>query len=572
VLTLPDLSPGQAPTRSVTGYLGWLARRQWRTLALGLVFGVTWMLSMALAPWAVGRAVDSGLATRSTRGLVIWCGVLTGLGLIGAVAGTFRHRMAVFNWLQASIRTQQQIARHVAEHGLEVSRRVSTGEVVATVTTDPARIGKVFDTTARFSGAIASYFVVGLLVVRIDVLLGAIVMLSSPLLVAAQTSLVRPLQRRQATQRRAEGELTALATDTVAGLRVLRGIGGERAFVARYADRNRVVRDAGIRVARVQSVLDAGQLLAPGLLTVVLTWQGAHAALEHRISTGQLVTLYGYAAFLLHPLSTANEMISALIRARVAVDRVIRVLRITDPTRTEPVAEPVPPPGSPLTDPASGLTVPTGRCTALAAPTPDDVAALALRLARLADPVGGPDQPRLGDVPIDRLPVDRLRERVLVAEAEPRLFSGSLRAAVDPAGRHDDRSVLAALTVADAHDVLDALPDGLDAELTERGRSLSGGQRQRIALARAVLADPEILVLIEPTSAVDVHTEARVATALQAARHGRTTLLVGTSPPLLAAADHVVFLVDGRVADEGRHQDLLALPGYRDAVTRGEAE
>jgi ABC-type multidrug transport system fused ATPase/permease subunit len=189
------------------------------------------------------------------------------------------------------------------------------------------------------------------------------------------------------------------------------------------------------------------------------------------------------------------------------------------------------------------------------------------------DGVAVPDGvPVLDGVAVDRIPVDRLRHRVLVSEAEPHVFSGTLRAEVDPDARHDDRAVLRALHVADAHDVLDALPEGLAATIEERGRSLSGGQRQRVALARAVLADPEVLVLVEPTSAVDAHTEARIADRLRAHRATRTTLVTTASPLVLDRADEVVLLLDGRVAATGTHRQLLhAVARYREIVTRGES-
>jgi ABC-type multidrug transport system fused ATPase/permease subunit len=158
---------------------------------------------------------------------------------------------------------------------------------------------------------------------------------------------------------------------------------------------------------------------------------------------------------------------------------------------------------------------------------------------------------------------------VLVGEAEPRLFSGTLRDEVDPDGTRDDASVLAAIETADAVEVLQALPGGLDGHVEERGRSLSGGQRQRLALARAVLAEPEVLVLVEPTSSVDAHTESRIAQRLRDARAGRTTLVTTSSPLLLDRADHVAFLDGGRVVAEGTHHELLRRhAGYRATVTR----
>jgi ABC-type multidrug transport system fused ATPase/permease subunit len=578
MLTLPDTDPGHPPVDRPTSYLGWLARRQWRTLAIGVALGVTWMLSQALAPWAVGRAVDDGVAARSARGLATWCAVLLGLGLLQAGCGAWRHRMAVFNWLQASMRTQQAVAHHVAAAGTAVAARTTTGEVVATVATDAGRIGNIYDVSARFSGAVAAYVVVAALLLGIDLTLGLVVLIGAPVLVWTQTVLIRPLQGRRSRQRSAEGELTALGADTVAGLRVLRGIGGEAQFVARYAARSEQVRAAGVRVARVQAVLDAAQVLIPGSFVVVLTWLGAHAALEHRITAGQLVTLYGYAAFLVQPLGTTTEMITKLVGAWVATARVLAVLRIR-PDHEQPAGDvrAMPPTGAALEDPASGLRPSPGAFTALVSATPQDAAALALRLARLDGATRDVPQlggvPLLGGVPVDRLPVDQLRARVLVAEAEPHLFTGSLRTQVDPGGERDEQELLAALAVADAQDVLDALPEGLDTVLTERGRSLSGGQRQRIALARAVLADPDVLVLIEPTSAVDAHTEARIADRLAAVRRGRTTLVSTASPLLLDRADQVVLLLGGRVVAQGRHRDLLhAEPGYREVVTRGEDE
>ena len=132
--------------------------------------------------------------------------------------------------------------------------------------------------------------------------------------------------------------------------------------------------------------------------------------------------------------------------------------------------------------------------------------------------------------------------------------------------------MLRALHLAAAEDGLELVHGGLAGEVTERGRSLSGGQRQRLALARAVLRDPDVLVLVEPTSAVDAHTEARIARRLRPARAGRTTLLTSASPLVLAAAEEVHWLRGGRVAAVGRHEDLLRTePAYRRFVTRDTA-
>ena len=158
-----------------------------------------------------------------------------------------------------------------------------------------------------------------------------------------------------------------------------------------------------------------------------------------------------------------------------------------------------------------------------------------------------------------------------MSENDPRLFTGTLRDELDPRGDHSDDEVLAALDVASGGDILDALQGGLDGDVEERGRAFSGGQRQRLSLARALLTDAETLVLVEPTSAVDAHTESRIAARLGAARRGRTTVLMTASPLLLDRADHVVLLEQGRVVAAGTHHELMTtVPAYRRTVVRGE--
>jgi ABC-type multidrug transport system fused ATPase/permease subunit len=564
---LPAEDPGAPDTRSATRFLVWVGRHQVGTLAAGVLFGILWMVSQALMPFTIGRAIEDGIVARDNTALTLWCLLLLGLGAMTAVAGVMRHRMAVFNWLQASFRMAQVVAHHASRAAPEVRGRLSTGEVVATISNDAMRAGGAFDITARLSGAIVSYIVVAFILLSSSIVLGLVVLVGVPVLVLGLGTIVRPLQARQADQREEVGKLTALGADTAAGLRVLRGIGGERAFFNRYRDRSQEVRLAGVRVALPQSTLDAAQVLVPGIFIVLVTWLGARFALSGRIGPGELVAFYGYAAFLVIPLRTAAEAVDKVTRAFVGARRMLSVLEVereaVDPEA--PAAEP--PPGAPLVDGRSGLVVEPGRFTCIVSPDPDAAAAIADRLGRF----GGDHDVRLGDVPLAELPIDVVRRRIVVSEADPVLFSGPLRGELDPWARADDEAILAAIGVADAQDVLEALPEGLDTRVDERARSFSGGQRQRLVLARALLADAEILVLVEPTSAVDAHTEARIARRLHYARAGKTTVVTTTSPLVLDQADRVVLVEGGRVIAEGTHRELLETrPDYRDTVTRGE--
>ena len=569
MIKLPFADPGKPDTRSPVRFLVWVGRQQLGTLLGGVFFGVVWMVSQALMPAAIGRAIQDGIVDDDNHALAIWTLILLALGATTAVAGVMRHRFAVSNWLQASFRMAQVVAHHAARTGHAIKKEHSTGEVVATVSSDAMRAGGAFDITARLSGAIVSYIVVAVILLSASVTLGLVVLLGVPVLVLLMGTVIKPLQARQAEQREEVGKLTALGADTAAGLRVLRGIGGENAFFHRYRDRSQEVRQAGVRVALPQSTLDAAQVFIPGVFVVLVTWLGARFALSGKIDVGDLVAFYGYAAFLVLPLRTAAEAVDKITRSFVGAKRMLGIL-VVERDISEPESPGEEPPESvPLKDLGSGLVVAPGKLVGLVSATPDEASRIADRLGRFRDD----DDVVLGDVPLADLPIESVRKRIVVSEADPVLFSGSLRSELDPWGRVDgqDEEIHAAIAVANAEDVIDALPEGLDAYVDERGRSFSGGQRQRLVLARALLSDAEVLVLVEPTSAVDAHTEARIARRLREAREGKTTVVITASPLMLDQTDHVFFVEDGRVVADGTHRELLrTTPAYKWTVTRGE--
>ena len=534
------------------------------------------MLAQALVPWALGNGINE-IIEGDTTSAWQWAAVVAALGLTQAVAGVARHRVAVANWLYAAFRTIQVVARHTARTGPAVPKAMPTGEVVATVSSDAMHIGHVFDTSARFAGAIASYVVVSVIVLNTSMTLGLIVLIGVPVLVLALMPIVRPLQRRQRAQREALGKLTSLGADTVVGLRVLRGIGGEQVFSQRYGQRSETVRTAGVRLATTFSYLDAALVLLPGVFLVALTWVGSRLVIDGTVAPGDLVALYGFAFFLLIPVRTAGEMTFIVTRAIIAARRVLKVLTVerdvvdfaTTPAPPLLSGDPSAQDGVVLTDATSGLAINSAELTMLVSDRPSETAAIADRLGRLVPGNGV----ALHGVPLHDIPVAEVRRRVVVSDPEPMLFTGTLRGALDPPGRHSDAELLTALRTVAAGDVQESLREGLDGVIDERARSLSGGQRQRVALARVLLRQPEILVLVEPTSAVDAHTEAAIAANLREVRAGRTTVVVTASPLMLGQADTVAWVVDGTVAAVGRHDELMsAVPEYRRTVTREEEE
>lgn len=564
---LPLQHPGQPEYRSPTTFLWWMARGQWRSLAGGMIFGVIWMSAQAVMPALIGQAIDHGVSEGDRSQLWLWGLLMVLVGAVQAASGIIRHRFAVTNWLTAAYRTVQLVTRQSVRLGSGLKRRVSTGELVAIGTNDLSHLGNVMDVSARFTGAIVSFVLVAVILLQTSVMLGLVVLIGMPVLMLVISPILKPLQDRVLAMRELMGSLANTATDIVSGLRILRGVGGEQVFLRRYREKSQVTRQAGVRVARLQSSLDGLQVLLPGLFVAVVVWLGARSAVQGSITSGELVAFYGYAAFLVIPLRTATEFANKFIRARVSAQRVCHVLAV-EPDFCDPETPLDPPaPDSPLTDERSGLVVRPGILTALVSAEPDESARVADRLGlQTATPDAGV---RLGGVPLTQLRFADVRARIVVSDTDAALFSGPLGAQLAPHGGDVEQ----ALYTASADDIMELLPDGLDSIVAERGRSFSGGQRQRLVLVRALMVDPEILILVEPTSAVDAHTEARIAARLPGHRAGRTTLVTTTSPLVLDRADEVVFLVGGAVAAIGTHHELLTTnPAYRAVVTREAAD
>ena len=261
-------------------------------------------------------------------------------------------------------------------------------------------------------------------------------------------------------------------------------------------------------------------------------------------------------------------MIDKVTRGHVAARRVVALLGLRAGVHRPGRPAAAPGPVATWSTPESGLVVPAGRLTVLAAATPADAVRVTDRLGRYAD-----SEATLADVPLRDLPLETVRERILVADNDARLFSGELRAELDPHGARPTTHGRGGAAPRPAPtDIVDgARRTAWTTPVAERGREFSGGQQQRLRLARALAADPEVLVLVEPTSAVDAHTEADIAARLAAARAGRTTLVCSTSPLLLDRADHVVFMSDGKVVAEGTHRELMAEPRYAAVVSREES-
>ncbi len=614
----PDAPLPHPPSLGAGALLRWLLRRAAVPVTLATLAACTSNIIQAIVPAFLGQALDAGIEN-GLNGRVWGIGaLLLVLFVVYAVGDTMLSYFGVTAWMRTAFDVDRLVGRQISATGKDLSRQVSTGEVATIIASDADYLGKLIEYLPALLGAAASFLVVAVLMLRTSVSLGLIVILGMPLVAAIVTLVIRPLQKRQAVQREAQSAVTTITTDTVAGLRILRGIGGEDVFARRYRDASQELRRRGVEVASSQATLMTLQVLLPGLFAAIVVWVAARMAVAGSLTPGGLITFYGYTAYLSWPLWVFTSSVQDYTRAVVGARRLSRLLEVTpaagslverlnlDPAAAHPVS-------GDLVDTGSGLRLKEGRMTALVCPDPQVSADLATRLGRFTD--AGPTVTLAGR-PLTTMPLEQVRASVVVSGATAQLFTGTLREALDvrggpdpqPAGLEDlvraeterttgadvdqqvrpqereapgDDRLIEAIGIADAGDVLTSLSEGLAGMITEKGRSLSGGQRQRVALARALLTEAPTLVLIEPTSALDSHTEARVAAQVHRARAGRTTVVVTASPLVLEACDEVVLLdSSGAELLRSTHRELMAMArdghaqaaDYRAVVSRAMGE
>ena len=601
-------TPGPAPdTRTPAAFLRWFMKYQWRVIALSTLFAVLWQLPLTVGPLLFGKAIDHGVDAHSTSATLYYAGLLLLVTLIGGVFGIWLHTLIVRSWLIGLYGTMKMVTRKVVQMGHVLPRRTPTGEVLSVASSDSDEFGALTEINSRAASQVVAYLVVAFIVLSISPELGVLILLAAPVLVTAALPLLKPLHRRQQIERSRNSDLTSMATDIVAGLRILRGIGGERTFGRNYDVQSQLARQAGVSAGIWQAAIEAVGVLFSGVFIVLLVWLGTHEVIDGDLTIGQLISFLGYALFMIYPIQTFFELAQKLTRAMVSARKAIAIFEHQPPWINADAPRALPEHGD-LVDEETGFVAREGQLTIVVSAVPEDTSALADRLGRylttdvepISQDIGegvkgraarraraereaerariaARDEERarqrwgvtLGGVDLSEARLTDVRERILVSDSGSQLFAGTLQDAVDPHDRLDRRQAEDALRVANAEDVYDALPGGWQGQLDERGRGLSGGQRQRVVLARAIAAQAPVLVLVEPTSAVDAHTEARIAERVADVRRGRTTVVTTVSPLWLHHADRIVLVQDNEAVAEGTHEDLLLdSPGYRRVVTR----
>jgi ATP-binding cassette subfamily B protein len=572
-------APPRATLGSLRRLLPYLAPHRRALIGGGLAALAATLAGLAI-PLVVGAVVDGPIA-RGELGSLPWLvlGVL-GFGLLEAVLITLRRVLVArpANDVEAAMRAD--LFAHLQRLPVAFHDRWASGQLLSRATTDL--------TTVRWFVAFSGIFLVvnGVtLVVGIGVLswlspaLGAVVaVIAIPL-----TALTVILERRYSlVSRRAQDQAGDLATtieESALGIRVLKSLGRGAELARHFLVDARGLRGTELAKVRLIAVLWLVLVTLPELAITGVVAVGAAGVAAGTLTLGTLVSAVTVLTYLVWPIASIGYLLAEASNAATATARYWEVRdvepTILDPDRPRPLPAPVRGEltftgvrfGYPGTDDevlrGVDLTVRPGETLALVGATGSGKTTLTALVARLYDVTGG--SVALDGVDVRDLALVDLRSAVATAFEDPVLISASVRENV-ALGKPDatDDAVWEALRVASADGFVAGLPWGLDTRIGEQGMSLSGGQRQRLALARAVLGHPPVLVLDDPLSALDVHTEAEVEAALRRVLGGVTALVVAHRPSTVRLADRVAVLVDGRIAAVGTHRELLAgAPAYR---------
>lgn len=514
---------------------------------------------------AVGRAIG-GAGAVST--LLWWVLAVAGVYLVAIVCGRVIDRIEDLCQQLVTYELRMQLVSVLLDPRRE--RPANPGTALSGFNTDLGWVGVVPGLLTSAAGSAFAVVVVAAVLFAVAWPVGVVVVVGAPLVVTVSHGLSRRLERRMADHLEGAADATRSAADLVAGLRVVQGLGAEETALTRYRDVSDRSLAATLQLRSAAGKVGAATQILSGLFVAAVAIVSAVLAVRGQLEVGQLVTVLILAQFVMTPVSfLTRDLPSYLAMVRAAAARLVDLAQSPRRPEGRVVDTPTVDNGAPalqldrlvLGDCTIDLSVAVGETVGVltdgaTAQTLEDV--LALRRS--------PDE---GKIVVDGLTVGDvddtlIRRRLVVAPHRADLFDGSILDNVVTPGV-DRVDAVRALSLAAADDIVAGLPEGVDSRVGESGSFLSGGQRQRVALARALAAVPPVLVLHEPTTALDAVTGAAAARGIKAARRGRTTVIITTSPTLLRSVDRVLW-VRGRDTVSGEHGGLLADADYRGAV------
>ncbi|GAA3472106.1 ABC transporter ATP-binding protein [Nonomuraea roseola] len=564
-------TPDKQRSRAGADVLRTALRRNAGAMAWGTVLMGMYQAGETAFPIALGLIVEHTLRDRSLGSLALSIAALA--VIITTVSLSWRFGMRI---LQKANTTEAHRWRvQVAACGLQpVARDVDlkSGEVLTIATEDADQTADIIEVVPLLISSLVAVLIAAVALGMASVQLGLLVIVGT----IAILSILSVMSKRIGTSTREHQARVARAgakvADLIVGLRPLHGFGGNHAAFLSYRKVSTEAKSQAITVARVNGAYAGAALALNALLATAVTLTAGWLAFDSQITIGELVMAVGLAQFIMEPLRLFSEMPKYVMIARASAERMALVL----------AAPPVMTPGTERLSAGGDLEVDSvrygslrelkfhvsaGEFVAIAAYQPRAAADLTSILTMNVPPDAYEGVVRVGGRETEELSIEAVREHLLVNPYDGEIFAGTLRTNIDPAGA--GRMIPEAVEASMLTDVVALHREGLDHGVRDRGANLSGGQRQRLSLARALAADADILVLRDPTTAVDAVTEQLIARNIAKLRRNRTTIVITSSPALLDVADRVLVLDGGVITADDTHRNLLTTDeNYRLAVAR----
>jgi ATP-binding cassette subfamily B protein len=566
-------------------------RRRRAGIALGVLAGLGWTAGKVSVGLLVQRAVDRGIEPEDMAQLRTWSFAIAGAAV---VVGTFTglRRYLAFRearWIEADLR--DQLFAHFQRLHFAFHDRAQTGQLMSRANTDLQQIQAFVVMIPLTISNGVTVLAVTVILLATDPLLTVLALGSLPFLNVLATRFSRRLHPAVMGIQQESAELAAVVEETVAGVRVVKGFGAEGVQAARLRTEADDVYGMSMQAARVRATFLPALELLPNIGLIATLGYGGHQVLNGNLTLGELVSFNVYVVMLIWPLRMLGMIIAQGQRSAAAGERVHEILETAPVIRDNPHAEPLPDTGPrggrgevrfegvrfayaadlPVVLDGFDLTVPAGQSVALVGATGSGKTTVARLIPRFYDVQAG--RVVVDGADVQRVRLKALRKAVGIVFEDTFLFSDTIAANIafaDPDASAE--AITRAARLAGAAEFIEALPEGYDTPIGERGFSLSGGQRQRLAIARAILADPRVLILDDATSSVDPTKEHEIRDALTEVMRGRTTIVIAHRPATIALADRVVLIADGKVAADGTHRSLLAeSAAYRAVLAAAEA-
>jgi ATP-binding cassette subfamily B protein len=559
-----------------------------RPVALAVLLGMAFTATKVAVPLFIRSAVDEGIVAGDSDALVRWTVLVGVVGTAGALAMGARRYFAVQVASRMETDLRLRLFAHLQRLHFAFHDQSQTGQLMARANTDLQQVNQFVALVPMGLQNVMTVASVAVVLLVVNAPLALLALAALPLVNLTARRLSKRMFPMQMELQEELGQLSGVVEETVSGIRVVKGLGAEVRQAGRLREEADDVYRVAMKAARVRSAYWPLLEVLPTVGLIAVLWYGGHEVLRGDLTLGELVAFNSYLLMLVWPLRMTGFLVTLGQRAAASAERVHEVLSTAPAVADRPDAVPLAPGGGEvrfervcfayeggqaevlpvLRD--LDLVVRPGEAVALVGATGSGKSTVARLVPRFYDVQSG--QVLLDGVDVRDVRVRDLRRAVGIVFEDTFLFSDTVRANIafaDPQASQED--IERAARLAGAHEFVTALPRGYDTVIGEHGFSLSGGQRQRIAIARAILADPRVLILDDATSSVDPTKEHEIREAMAEVTKGRTTIVIAHRPATIAMADRVVLVDEGRIAAEGTHAELLATSArYREVLARAE--